>query len=178
MAKITRETYERNPKFCLHCGAKLSFDQRVNKFCSQSCSASYNNEGVNRHADKPYARSTICSCGKPKLPQNKYCPECIEKRVFAKPALLSDAQSDKTRKKILLEQRGQRCENCGLTEWLGHPIPLELHHADGDSDNNSETNLQLLCPNCHALTGTHKSRNKNGKRQMERRRRYDEGKTW
>jgi hypothetical protein len=31
-------------------------------------------------------------------------------------------------------------------------IPLELNHKDGDHGNNSKDNLELLCPNCHALT--------------------------
>jgi predicted hotdog family 3-hydroxylacyl-ACP dehydratase len=30
------------------------------------------------------------------------------------------------------------------------PIPLELHHIDGNHHNNSLSNLQILCPNCHA----------------------------
>lgn len=25
-----------------------------------------------------------------------------------------------------------RCEQCGLTEWLGRPAPLQLHHINGD----------------------------------------------
>ena len=45
----------------------------------------------------------------------------------------------------------QKCELCGLTEWLGHPIPLEIHHKDCDKFNNELSNLQILCPNCHAL---------------------------
>lgn len=44
------------------------------------------------------------------------------------------------------------CEVCNLTEWLGKPIKLELHHIDGDNTNNKLENLQLLCPNCHAYT--------------------------
>ena len=51
-----------------------------------------------------------------------------------------------------------KCEICGLTEWNGLPIPLELHHIDGDHYNNSLENLQILCPNCHAQTSTHSSR--------------------
>lgn len=43
-----------------------------------------------------------------------------------------------------------RCENCDQTEWLGWPIPLELHHIDGNHYNNDFSNLQILCPNCHA----------------------------
>lgn len=52
-----------------------------------------------------------------------------------------------------------RCTTCGLTEWLGGPIPLELDHIDGDRTNNLLANLRVLCPNCHALTGTYRGRN-------------------
>ena len=38
-------------------------------------------------------------------------------------------------------------------------IKLEVHHIDGDKLNNDEDNLSLLCPNCHALTDTFRSRN-------------------
>ena len=34
---------------------------------------------------------------------------------------------------------------------MGQPIPLELHHIDGDHYNNDLTNLQLLCPTCHSM---------------------------
>lgn len=49
-----------------------------------------------------------------------------------------------------------RCESCGTTEWKGQPIPLELHHIDGDRTNNTLSNIQLLCPNCHALTDNYR----------------------
>lgn len=45
-----------------------------------------------------------------------------------------------------------KCENCGRTEWEGGPIPLELHHINGIHTDNRLDNLQILCPNCHALT--------------------------
>lgn len=53
-----------------------------------------------------------------------------------------------------------QCNMCGSTNWLNNPIPLELHHIDGDSDNNNLSNLQLLCPNCHALTNNYRAKNK------------------
>ena len=37
-------------------------------------------------------------------------------------------------------------------------IPLELHHMDGDNENNNLKNLQLLCPNCHSLQSNNKGR--------------------
>ena len=51
------------------------------------------------------------------------------------------------------------CEVCGLNEWTGRPIPLELHHVDGNHQNNTLPNLQLLCPNCHALTENYRGKN-------------------
>ncbi|TNM37570.1 HNH endonuclease [Nocardioides albidus] len=53
-----------------------------------------------------------------------------------------------------------RCNKCGGTEWLGQPMPLELEHRDGNSNNNALENLELLCPNCHAQTPTYRSRNR------------------
>ena len=53
-----------------------------------------------------------------------------------------------------------RCENCNREDWEGVKIPLELHHVDGNTLNNDICNIQLLCPNCHALTDTYRGKNK------------------
>jgi hypothetical protein len=47
------------------------------------------------------------------------------------------------------------CERCSRKEWLGELIPIELHHVNGNRFDNRLGNLQLLCPNCHALTDNH-----------------------
>lgn len=52
-------------------------------------------------------------------------------------------------KKVLAEKRGWMCEKCKLSSWHGKDIPLECHHIDKDRTNNDESNLQLLCRNCH-----------------------------
>ena len=59
----------------------------------------------------------------------------------------------------LTNLRGHKCEKCGLSEWLGNPIPLEIHHKDGDHLNNELDNLELNCPNCHALTENWRGKN-------------------
>jgi hypothetical protein len=45
-----------------------------------------------------------------------------------------------------------QCSRCLNTEWQGGPMPLQLHHKDGNPKNNQFVNLCLLCPNCHTLT--------------------------
>ena len=71
-----------------------------------------------------------------------------------------DIQSNEVRKKLLDEgYKEYKCEYCGLTEWLGEPIPLELHHKDGNHFNNELDNFQLLCPNCHAKTSSYRGKN-------------------
>jgi len=35
------------------------------------------------------------------------------------------------------------CEGCGLTEWRGKSIPLEVHHKDGDRNNNLLVSLVM-----------------------------------
>ena len=58
-----------------------------------------------------------------------------------------------------LDLKKKQCEVCELTEWLGNPIPLELDHIDGNKHNNNLSNLRILCPNCHALTPTYRTKN-------------------
>ena len=58
-------------------------------------------------------------------------------------------------KRIRLIKEGlkeNKCECCGLSDWMGKPIPLELHHVDFNHYNNSLDNLQILCANCHMQT--------------------------
>lgn len=69
-------------------------------------------------------------------------------------------QSSKLKNRLLKEKvKEHKCEVCQLSVWLEKSIPLELHHIDGNRYNNSLQNLQLLCPNCHALTDNYRAKN-------------------
>ena len=73
----------------------------------------------------------------------------------------SSYQSFKLKRRLLDEGlKEYKCELCGLYEWQDNPIPLELHHINGNNRDNRLDNLKLLCPNCHALTDSYRGRNK------------------
>jgi hypothetical protein len=65
-------------------------------------------------------------------------------------------------KRFLLEKFGEKCCLCGWNKKhpLTKKVPLEVNHIDGNSFNNLEENLQLLCPNCHSLTSNFRNLNK------------------
>jgi predicted DNA-binding protein YlxM (UPF0122 family) len=52
-----------------------------------------------------------------------------------------------------------RCEKCGIEEWRGAALSLQLHHVNGDGNDNRLENLVLLCPNCHSQTENWGGRN-------------------
>lgn len=56
------------------------------------------------------------------------------------------------------------CEYCQTSTWMGKPVPLELHHVDGNRHNNVLDNLKIICPNCHAQTDTNSGKNAHKKK--------------
>jgi len=52
-----------------------------------------------------------------------------------------------------------KCAICGVTEWNGKTLSLELDHINGVNNDNRLENLRFLCPNCHSQTTTYGSRN-------------------
>jgi hypothetical protein len=109
---------------------------------------------------------------------NKYCNnQCQGDERYHNNVLLwksgDKKPNDMTLKRYLSEQR-EGCWECGITEWNGKDIVLELEHKNGYSQDNSEENLSLLCPNCHSQTDTYKGKNK-GKGRHFRKVRYAKG---
>ena len=55
--------------------------------------------------------------------------------------------------------KGDRCEICEFVAI--NECQLDVHHRDGNHDNNAETNLQTLCANCHRLVSLMQEQFKN-----------------
>ena len=80
-------------------------------------------------------------------------------KVYGKAKPLNDIlqngvkyQSSKLKWRLIKEGiKEYKCEKCGNINWCGGPIPLELHHINGNHYDNRLENLILLCPNCHSL---------------------------
>jgi hypothetical protein len=70
-------------------------------------------------------------------------------------------QTYKLKNRLISEGiKENKCEHCGITEWMGQELTMHLDHIDGNSHNHLFDNLRLLCPNCHAQTDTWCGKNK------------------
>jgi hypothetical protein len=69
-------------------------------------------------------------------------------------------QTNKLRKRLISEGiKDGKCEICGISEWLGKKLSLELDHIDGEKTNHNLENLRIICPNCHSQTNTYRGKN-------------------
>ena len=121
---------KRKENYCLNCG--VSIPSR-NKYCSNKCQKDFQ--------------------------YKQYIQKWKNDKVDG---LSGEYQLSHHIKRYLFEKFDNKCSKCGWGEVNQHTknIPLEVHHKDGNYANNSEDNLDLLCPNCHALTETYKAANK------------------
>ena len=111
---------------------------------------------------------------------NIYCDNKCQHEYQAKQRIVEWKETGKLSKaavKRYLAEQVSGCWHCGITNWNNKEIVLELEHIDGNSNNNSEENLSLLCPNCHSQTPTYKNRNM-GNGRHSRRQRYQEKKSY
>ena len=68
-----------------------------------------------------------------------------------------------SRLKIRLVNEGKleyKCQICGINEWLGQKLSLQLDHINGINNDHRIENLRFLCPNCHSQTETYAGKNK------------------
>lgn len=171
---------------CKYCNKPIlaNYDDNISSvkrkiFCNNSCSASYNNRL--RKKEKKIIKHCL-ACGIVIKNRNKFCSsQCFSDYQYIKyitqwktgiinGSTKSDWKSySRYIRRYLFEKYNNKCSRCGWGEEniYSHSIPLEVEHIDGNSQNNSEENLTLLCPNCHSLTSTYRGLNKgNGTRNI------------
>lgn len=170
-----RIEYEKNPKICLECGKEIPFEKRFGKFCSKSCSTSYTNKL------RPKKLVKICPVCKKETTNEIFCStKCQQENKYQQyirqwkngevDGLRGEYQISKYIRRYLFDKYNNSCQCCGWNKEnpFTHNVPLEVHHIDGNYKNNSEENLQLLCPNCHSLTETYKAANKSGRKERKK----------
>lgn len=73
----------------------------------------------------------------------------------------SYANISSLKKRLIKENKLEyKCAKCGLINWLGEPISLQLDHINGINNDHRIENLRFLCPNCHSQTETYAGKNK------------------
>lgn len=161
---------------CRGCGNKTVYP---NVFCTQSCAAIFNNAKRLREAQE--IKKKYCDFCKKEC-KTKFCSMSCNlqsKYEALKTSWLNGEPNvpNKRLRKYLTELFGYKCKVCGISEWNGAKITLEVEHIDGNSENSNIENVCLICPNCHSQTSTYKSKNKGNGRHF-RRQRYKEGKSY
>lgn len=168
---------------CVEC--KITFkDRKINnrKFCSKSCSATFNNKfkiknGI--YAVKNAVSKDCIFCGaqlnnksRIKTYCDAKCQKNFEKKIIFDKIEKNEYKCKTSRKykEYLIDKFGNKCMKCDWCEI--HPltgnVPIQLEHKDGNSSNNNLDNLELLCPNCHSLTSTFGYLNKGNGRDERR----------
>jgi hypothetical protein len=83
-------------------------------------------------------------------------------KVWTAEYALANSKSRITIKRHLLRAGiiVNRCDWCGLSEWRGRPLSIQIDHVNGIRDDHRLENLRMLCPNCHSQTDTFAARNR------------------
>ena len=85
----------------------------------------------------------------------------ISKDIGPQRKQLTDYHSRRGVRLRILKDRllDYKCAGCGIEDWNGKYIPLELDHINGKRDDHRLENLRFLCPNCHSQTDTFRGKN-------------------
>lgn len=111
-------------------------------FCNQKC------YGKSQRKEHPCA---VCKKMILSGSNKKTCSrQCANKNrigmKYTGRSLKDKVRSYRQQRARLFLARGKFCEQCGYSTYQ----ILQVHHRNRDRENNDLSNLELLCPNCHA----------------------------
>jgi hypothetical protein len=167
---------------CKKCGNEFEPSKGLLSYCSMSCRNSRERSDDVKQKISQTMKNSFASGKAPSYQErlNRMSDEEREKfirrsreiadqqKAKAKEHIMSapfeSLSFERLRKRVIYEQDG-KCNLCGIDDWLGKPISLELEHKDGNHHNNLRDNLEALCPNCHSQTPTFRGRNIKGRKQ-------------
>ena len=142
-------------KTCPKCNTEHN---KLGTYCSRSCANS------RTWSDEVNAKRSAKMVGKPSTriigDMDKWRANIKQKWLDKYNATPFEELGMENRRRRVFEEQNSCCNNCGISEWQGMKISLELEHKDGNNQNNSRDNLEGLCPNCHSITDTWRGRNK------------------
>lgn len=86
----------------------------------------------------------------------------VRPRQWTLERILAESKSRYTIKRRLLQAGILRnvCDECGLSEWRGRALSIQVDHVNGIRNDHRLENLRMLCPNCHSQTDTYAARNR------------------
>ncbi len=146
---------------CENCDSEQLGEYGSGRFCSAKCARAFSTKANRSEINN---KVSLKLRGRQARPSQPCKPETTQKlkQVWLDKLLSADFDSlcyDAKRKRVIAEQHNT-CNHCGITEWQGSPITLEVDHINGLNDDNRRENLEAICPNCHSVTDTWRGRNK------------------
>jgi len=175
--------------YCRECNKKISErGKNINNqlsFCNRSCSATFFNKQRRKIQRTLYGNCIFCKNPFPihsSYRKQRYCSAACHshntKHQTFERIEKGEILSHKQFRDYLIFKHDAKCMECGWNKInpKTKKCPIQLEHIDGNYENNTLSNLKLLCPNCHSLTITFGSLNRGSGRYF-RRLRYAAGKS-
>jgi hypothetical protein len=156
---------------CKYCCKNFEDDYRKSKkqrrtqpqFCSMKCAKGFSSKEKRKEINEKLS-ITMKSNGSaariltPTARENSlkaWRKICIERFSLPWDKLIETNPSKHLLKRRILLEQSNKCNCCGIDKWNGKSIKFHLHHKDGNGNNITRDNLEVLCPNCHSQTDTY-----------------------